>query len=64
LGEKPLWIIFKEVDGTKHVFPKDDLLKHGLKDCWCKPVSDDGIIVHKSADMREDDEIATLPESV
>jgi hypothetical protein len=36
-----------------HVYPINDLRKHSLRDCWCRPVDDDGVIVHKSLDGRE-----------
>jgi hypothetical protein len=36
-----------------HVYPINDLRKHSLRDCWCRPVDDDGVIVHNSLDGRE-----------
>lgn len=36
-----------------HVYPTDDLRAHSLTDCWCRPVEDDGVIVHNSLDQRE-----------
>jgi len=36
-----------------HVFPMDDLREHSPADCWCRPIDDDGIIVHNSLDGRE-----------
>lgn len=36
-----------------HVLPTRDLREHSLTDCWCHPVDDDGVIVHKSLDRRE-----------
>jgi len=37
-----------------HVYPINDLRKHSLRDCWCRPVDDDGVIVHNSLDGREE----------
>jgi len=36
-----------------HVYPINDLRTHSLPDCWCRPVDDDGVMVHKSLDQRE-----------
>lgn len=36
-----------------HVYPINDLRKHSLGDCWCRPVDDEGVLVHKSLDGRE-----------
>jgi hypothetical protein len=33
-----------------HVYPISDLREHSLTDCWCAPVDDDGVMVHKSLD--------------
>jgi len=40
------------VDGN-HVYPVKDLRKHSIKDCWCRPTEDDGVVVHNSLDGRE-----------
>jgi hypothetical protein len=40
-----------------HVFPVGDLREHSTdadKPCWCRPVEDDGVVVHNSMDGRED----------
>jgi hypothetical protein len=37
-----------------HVYPINDVREHSLRDCWCGPVDDDGVIVHKSLDGREE----------
>ena len=39
-----------------HVVPEGDLKDHITDgtDCWCHPEEDDGVIVHNSADGRED----------
>jgi hypothetical protein len=36
-----------------HVYPVDDLREHSVKDCWCGPLDDDGIVIHNSLDGRE-----------
>lgn len=39
-----------------HVVPVDDLREHSTDSavmCWCRPVEDDGVIVHNSMDGRE-----------
>lgn len=36
-----------------HVYPINDLRKHTLRDCWCRPVDDEGVMVHSSLDGRE-----------
>jgi hypothetical protein len=36
-----------------HVYPINDLRKHSLRDCWCRPSDDEGVTVHKSLDGRE-----------
>jgi hypothetical protein len=35
------------------IYPVNDLREHSLRDCWCGPYDDDGIIRHKSLDRRE-----------
>lgn len=41
-----------------HVYPLDDLREHVIEGygekCWCGVRVDDGIVVHTSADGRED----------
>ena len=37
----------------RHVYPFNDLREHCLGDCWCRPVDDEGLIVHNSLDGRE-----------
>ncbi len=41
-----------KVDGN-HVVPVDDLREHSVTRCWCRPVDDDGVVVHNSLDGRE-----------
>ena len=36
-----------------HVYPLSDLREHSLRNCWCRPIDDDGIMVHNSLDGRE-----------
>jgi hypothetical protein len=37
-----------------HVVPIGDLREHKMTvDCWCRPVDDDGVIIHNSMDRRE-----------
>lgn len=51
----PPWGIYEDESGSPHVAPIDDLLDHQLsRSCWCKPLDDEGIVVHNSADCRED----------
>lgn len=39
----------------RQVFPLNDLREHDLSEnCWCKPtLTEDGVLVHNSADRRE-----------
>lgn len=44
-----------ETDTLPHVMPINDLRDHTLStDCWCRPFSDEGVIVHNSMDRREE----------
>lgn len=36
-----------------HVVPVGDLRPHTVSDCWCDPIDDEGVTVHKSLDRRE-----------
>ena len=36
-----------------HVYPINDFREHLLEDCWCRPIGDDGVVVHNSLDGRE-----------
>lgn len=38
----------------RHVVPLDDLREH-ITDvsCWCRPLEDEGVVVHNSMDRRE-----------
>lgn len=39
---------------TPHVVPLEDLREHDPdRACWCKPVLDEGVIVHNAMDGRE-----------
>jgi hypothetical protein len=45
-----------------HVYPLNDLREHVLTEqCWCKPVYDEGIIIHNSMDLREEYEKGRKP---
>lgn len=54
---------------VRHIYPTDDLIDHILEvdsverlenglvvdsRCWCRPIAKDGMVVHNSADLRED----------
>ena len=44
-------------DPEVHVFPVDDAFEHVTEgyECWCNPeVTEDGVVVHNSADGRDD----------
>lgn len=41
-----------KVDGN-HVYPTNDLREHSFTNCWCRPIDDDGVMVHNSLDGRE-----------
>lgn len=42
-----------KVDGN-HVYPTNDLREHSVSNCWCRPIDDDGVMVHNSLDGREE----------
>jgi hypothetical protein len=46
--QEPAWA----VEGS-HVIPVNDLRPHRRENCWCRPVDDEGIVVHNSLDQRE-----------
>lgn len=46
-----------DIEERVHVYPPNDLKEHVLKGtrCWCFPeVNEEGMVIHKSADGRED----------
>ncbi len=48
------WLVVEDQNGVCHVVPKKDDQAHTINDvCWCDPTSDDGVMVHHSADGRE-----------
>lgn len=49
------WVRGQEtVHGLMDVIPVDDLKEHVYGgECWCKPVDDEGVWLHSSADGRE-----------
>jgi hypothetical protein len=36
-----------------HVYPINDLRRHSLRECWCRPFDDEGLTIHTSLDGRE-----------
>lgn len=50
-----------ETDDIPHVIPINDLRPHDIDDCWCNPWEDDGVMVHNSADRREEYENGRKP---
>lgn len=59
------WIGIHADDGLSHVVPQNDLYPHDTQHeldpdgtlslrCWCAPTYDEGVIVHHSADGREE----------
>lgn len=46
------WSVY-EYAGTVQVVPNNDLKKHSLDDCFCKPTYKDGVHIHHSLDGRE-----------
>lgn len=55
--------IDEDEDGRIHVMPINDIREHQSEmSCWCRPqvdVDDDEVVVHNSADMREENENPT-----
>lgn len=50
----PKWEVYFSLEGNYHVSPIDDTRPHEFNmKCWCRPDTDDDIIVHHSADSRE-----------
>jgi hypothetical protein len=53
-----MWQVIEADDGLQHVVPYQDLKPHvTTRDCWCRPVDDNGAVVHNSMDRRERGEI-------
>jgi hypothetical protein len=51
------WGVYEVEDDYPYVAPINDLLSHNItRDCWCNPTEYDKIVVHHSADLREDNE--------
>jgi hypothetical protein len=49
------WMALETESGRMHVVPIDDDYGHSTTcTCWCSPTDDDGILVHHSADKREE----------
>jgi hypothetical protein len=56
-----MWINI-EVEGEVHTLPAYDIKTHSLsKNCWCNPeyYANENLIIHNSADGREDFENGT-----
>lgn len=47
------WAASLTSTNVAHVYPVNDLRRHSLRDCWCRPVDDQGVILHNSLDGRE-----------
>jgi hypothetical protein len=47
------WAVSLISTNVVHVYPLDDLRGHSTRDCWCPPVDDEGLVIHKSLDGRE-----------
>ena len=46
-----------------HVVPVNDLREHVTNgDCWCNPITDDGVVIHNSMDERESYEAGRKPQ--
>ena len=43
----------------RHVWPENDMTRHVVngQQCWCKPATEDGVVIHHSLDGREEREI-------
>lgn len=54
MGKWQMWGPFEGRPAT--VFPLGDLREHDpdSEACWCNPTYDDGVLVHHSADRREE----------
>jgi len=48
------WRVRESMRGRRHVTPRRDLRVHDAENCWCQPEDDGYLIVHNSADGRED----------
>ena len=42
-------------DGQRIVYPVNDLKGHHItsEECWCHPFTEEGVLVHRSADKRD-----------
>jgi hypothetical protein len=51
------WLAVWLADGTSHVLPLDDAIRHAESPiCPCAPTYDEGVYVHHAADRREEGE--------
>lgn len=56
------WEAVRLPSGERHVLPIGDLRPHDeTAGCWCRPIDDEGVIVHNSLDMREQFENGRKP---
>jgi hypothetical protein len=52
------WLALRSAEGEIHVLPNGDLSGHDCsRGCWCRPIDDDGVIVHHAKDQRERREV-------
>src|SRR5437588_237328 len=47
------WAMSVTSNNVHHVYPINDLRRHSTRNCWCRPVDDEGVVVHSSLDGRE-----------
>lgn len=48
------WAVHRRSTGQLVVVPLDDLAEHVIEgQCWCQPYEEDGVLIHNSADRRE-----------
>lgn len=51
------WAVVEMMDGKMCCYPRNDAREHDLEaPCWCNPFYRDGILIHQSADRREENE--------
>jgi hypothetical protein len=42
------------IEDEIHVIPNNDLIEHEVSNkCWCIPLIEEGVVSHRSLDMRE-----------
>lgn len=51
------WAVIETMDGQMSCYPVGDSREHELEaPCWCRPFYEGGVLVHQSADRREEGE--------